>query len=202
MSDGTYQPLVYRRQGGNELVVASGGKVTVESGGEVELAAGTLNIANGTVDADALAADAVTTDKIEDGAVTAAKLADGAGVAALLTAGLGASANVDHDDAGSPLTIVAANGNGEGARAVLAVAICTETMAGTTPPTFKLGEEADDDSLFSTADLAGATEGDVFVSAGLLTEEKALIATWTAGANGGEAPAGAYAFTVLVLPTA
>ncbi len=31
-----YQPKVYRKQGGNELVVASGGKVTKEAGGIVE----------------------------------------------------------------------------------------------------------------------------------------------------------------------
>lgn len=33
MPDTSYQPLVYRKQGGDELVVASGGKITVESGG-------------------------------------------------------------------------------------------------------------------------------------------------------------------------
>jgi hypothetical protein len=32
MPDATYEPLVYRKQGGNELVIASGGKVTAESG--------------------------------------------------------------------------------------------------------------------------------------------------------------------------
>lgn len=35
MPDSTYQPKVYRKQGGNELVIASGGKGTVESGGEL-----------------------------------------------------------------------------------------------------------------------------------------------------------------------
>lgn len=35
MPDASYQPKVYRKQGGNELVVASGGAVTVESGGKV-----------------------------------------------------------------------------------------------------------------------------------------------------------------------
>ena len=35
MADGTYQPGVYKKQGGNELVVASGGKVIVEPGGQV-----------------------------------------------------------------------------------------------------------------------------------------------------------------------
>lgn len=39
-----YQPKVYRKQGGDEMVVASGGTLTVESGGTVALASGsTLN---------------------------------------------------------------------------------------------------------------------------------------------------------------
>lgn len=38
MADGTYMPKVYRKQGGDEFVVASGGKITVESGGSVEFA--------------------------------------------------------------------------------------------------------------------------------------------------------------------
>ncbi len=37
MADETYQPKVYRKQGGDEFVVASGGKITVESGGELDL---------------------------------------------------------------------------------------------------------------------------------------------------------------------
>jgi hypothetical protein len=40
MADPSYQPLVYRKQGGNELVVASGGKITVESGGIIEYQSG------------------------------------------------------------------------------------------------------------------------------------------------------------------
>lgn len=40
MADPTYDPKVYRKQGGNETVVASGGKITVESGGEIDLQAG------------------------------------------------------------------------------------------------------------------------------------------------------------------
>lgn len=35
MADATYQPKVYRRQGGDELVIASGGKITQEPGGSV-----------------------------------------------------------------------------------------------------------------------------------------------------------------------
>ncbi|HSH28680.1 MAG TPA: hypothetical protein VK971_02140 [Thiohalobacter sp.] len=35
MADNTYTPLVYTKQGGSELVVASGGKINVESGGKI-----------------------------------------------------------------------------------------------------------------------------------------------------------------------
>lgn len=40
MADNSYQPGVYREQGGNKLVVASGGEIEVQSGG-------TLDIQNG-----------------------------------------------------------------------------------------------------------------------------------------------------------
>ena len=40
MADATYSPKVYRKQGGDELVVASGGLITVESGGQVALESG------------------------------------------------------------------------------------------------------------------------------------------------------------------
>lgn len=36
MPDDTYQPKVYRRQGGDEMVVASGGAIEVESGGVIQ----------------------------------------------------------------------------------------------------------------------------------------------------------------------
>jgi len=40
MADKSYQPGVYRKQGGNEFVVAAAGEINVESGGEIT-AAGT-----------------------------------------------------------------------------------------------------------------------------------------------------------------
>jgi hypothetical protein len=40
MADASYQPGVYRKQGGNQLVVASGGSINVEAGGKI-LNAGT-----------------------------------------------------------------------------------------------------------------------------------------------------------------
>lgn len=35
MADATYTPLIYNKQGGNELVVASGGEINIESGGTI-----------------------------------------------------------------------------------------------------------------------------------------------------------------------
>lgn len=35
MADGTYTPKVYRAQGGEQLVVASGGSVKMETGGKI-----------------------------------------------------------------------------------------------------------------------------------------------------------------------
>jgi len=40
MVDSTYTPKVYHKQGGDELVVASGGKITFEDGATIETAAG------------------------------------------------------------------------------------------------------------------------------------------------------------------
>lgn len=51
MSDGTYQPKVYRKQGAEEMVVANGGKITVESGGTIEIeSGGALTISDGTLE--------------------------------------------------------------------------------------------------------------------------------------------------------
>ena len=58
MTDSTYQPRVYKKQGGNELVVASGGAITVESGGS-------LTVAGVTVDATTLALNGLTASATE-----------------------------------------------------------------------------------------------------------------------------------------
>jgi len=49
MADGTYQPKTYRKQGGDEFVVASGGTITVESGGAVAIESGGTLTNAGTV---------------------------------------------------------------------------------------------------------------------------------------------------------
>lgn len=55
----TYVPKIYRKQGGNEFVVASGGKINVESGGVIEFNGQvaneyslTMDIADGSADSD------------------------------------------------------------------------------------------------------------------------------------------------------
>jgi hypothetical protein len=40
MADNTYQPKVYREQGGDRQVIASGGSLDVESGGEIDIESG------------------------------------------------------------------------------------------------------------------------------------------------------------------
>lgn len=61
MANATYQPKVYRQQGGNRQVVASGGEIDIEAGGALKLAgtaiAATADEINKAADAGALAAD-------------------------------------------------------------------------------------------------------------------------------------------------
>lgn len=35
MADGTYQPAVYRRQGGSAIVVGNGGSIVMQTGGKI-----------------------------------------------------------------------------------------------------------------------------------------------------------------------
>lgn len=52
MADATYQPKVYRKQGGDEIIVADGGKIIVESGGTLQIDSGaTATISNGVLEA-------------------------------------------------------------------------------------------------------------------------------------------------------
>lgn len=49
MADATYQPKVYRKQGGAEQIIASGGTQTVESGGAITVDSGATLTVNGTL---------------------------------------------------------------------------------------------------------------------------------------------------------
>lgn len=177
MADTTYQPAVYRKQGGDELVVANGGSVIVESGGTLEIESGGTFI-------------------IPDGTINSSMLANGAGIAALVTAGGGASASYDKTTSGAQ-TLLAANGSGEGARTVLIIVTIDETFAAGdgTATIFDIGET---DSLEKfKANLNSGTAGDILTYAGSLTEEKALLVTATAATGTG---AGGISIAVLALP--
>ena len=78
--DNTRNTKVYRKLGGDEEVIASGGKITVETGGLIDAsaAAGSIVFAAGEVDTADLATNAVTTTKITDLNVTTGKIAAGA----------------------------------------------------------------------------------------------------------------------------
>lgn len=255
MSDESYQPKVYHKQDGDEMVVASGGKITIEAGGELELAAGsTLDLGDGlsapadialargsiirgaagdlgaahvaktsgqilvgdgtdlvsvAVSGDvALAAngavtianDAITTAKIADAAVTAAKLANGAGLAALIAAGLGASAAYPKTTNGAQ-TLLAANANGAGDRAVLVVVHVDEVFAtgDGAQTTFTVGQTGTADKFAAAALFTDAAAGSVFVLAGVLSEEAALLVTANDASGTGT---GGISVTVLALPAA
>jgi hypothetical protein len=81
MADTTYQPKCYRKQGGDEFVVASGGKINIESGGTIEVAgvdlldeiaalsgldSGELGVLNGVTAGTVAASKAVVVDANKD----------------------------------------------------------------------------------------------------------------------------------------
>lgn len=80
MADTTYQPLVYRKQGGSEFVVASGGKITVESGGTVETSAG-VGAKNGSTVTVAEYGEGILHKTVLTCAATPITITDDAGVA-------------------------------------------------------------------------------------------------------------------------
>lgn len=223
MADSTYQPKVYRKQGGDEMVVASGGKIVIESGGELEVQSGgivdlsagvqepgDIALADGKIvvgnasnvgAAVTMSGDVTITNAgvaaIGAGKVTAAMLANGAGIAALVTAGLGASATYPKTTNGAQ-TLLASDA---AARVVLIMAVVTEVFAdgGGTQTTFTIGETDTADKYAAAAVFTGAAAGSVFFFAGTLTADKALLVTANDAADAGT---GGLAVTALVLPAA
>ena len=171
-----YQSKVYRKQGGREFVVATGGKITVESGGTFEVKSG------GTV-------------TLPNESITSAMLVNGAGLASLIAAGNGASASYVKTDTGAK-TLLAANATGEGGRSVLIIVTVDETFADGTGAATKFDIGETDATTKFKATLNTGTAGDVLTYAGSLTEEKALLVTATPATGTGT---GGISVTVLAL---
>lgn len=149
-----------------------------------------------TVD-DKVVAGAINGTKLKDATVTAAKLAAGAGLAALIAAGLGASAAYVKTTNGAQ-TLLASDA---AARVALIVVVVDETFAdaGGTQTTFTIGETDTVDKYAAAALFTGATAGSIFVLAGTLTANKALLVTANDAAGAGT---GGISVTALVLDAA
>lgn len=86
MADTTYSPKVYRKHGGDELVVASGGKLTVEAGGYIEHAMVSVTAATLTA-TKALHHNRVVALNKADGQTITLPAATGAGTSLLFIVG-------------------------------------------------------------------------------------------------------------------
>ena len=221
--DSTYQPKVYKKSGGDELVVASGGVITVQSGGtiaaesgsimtlpdlalevgDLALASGKVIVGNGSGKAAAvnLSGDVTISNAgvISIGAnkVTGPMLANGVGIAALLTAGLGGSVSVTKTSAATT-TIVAANATKD--RACLVLVVVDETYAAGvgTAPTVKIGEDNTIEKCMAATVLDTEAAGTVYAFAFTNTATKKIIVTTTAAIGVGT---GGCSITVLAIPT-
>jgi len=78
MADATYQPKVYLKQGGDELVVASGGAINVETGGAIKAngtqASAIASLTDGTTGTASDTVDDATASVKDDIASLAAKI--------------------------------------------------------------------------------------------------------------------------------
>jgi len=186
----SYQSKVYRKQGGEELIVASGGKVAVESGGEIDVeSGGALKIAGTEMTASAAELNAAAS-----GYTTAEALVG------IMAAGV---ADADHADDTSvtKIEVLAANGSGDGDRAILLIVKITETFAATTnKPIFVISN--DDAVTYATIGHGGSpadpSENEIYTFAGELAEGAPCVIAVTDGTGGLEA--GAIEVYAITLP--
>ena len=94
--DATYSPLTYRRAGGNESVIADGGKLIVESGGTLTLEAGST-VSGAGITVAGVTASAAEINKLDGAGAVVASGAQNANLVAV-KANYVAS---DIDDAGT-----------------------------------------------------------------------------------------------------
>jgi hypothetical protein len=128
MPNDSYQGKVYRKQGGDELVVADGGKITIESGGSLEI--------GGADQAGALAvpvAGVAAGYKIARGQATTVTAADTI-VTGLATV-VAVVASLEADPGDDPMLVSAQIGNQSGAPAAGSIILKTWKNTGGTDPT-------------------------------------------------------------------
>jgi hypothetical protein len=115
MADATYQPAVYRKQGGDELVIASSGLLTVESGGEIEMETGSsmtfasgsgLALASGSSLSIATALEVASGGSISLASGSSMTIASGAGI----SVAAGAQFGIPYEVVSSSDTTIAASG--------------------------------------------------------------------------------------------
>ena len=168
-----YQTKVYRKQGGEELVVADGGKITIESAGALML----------------------------DGSpVTADQLTTGIALVGTMVAGV-AAADHEDDTSETKIEVLAANGSGDGDRAIMLIVKITETFAATTnKPIFAItnGDAVTYATIGHGGNPASPSENEIYTFAGELAEEKALVIGVTDGTDG--SAAGAIEVYAIALP--
>lgn len=174
----SYNTKNYRKQGGEEWVI--GGKQTIKSGGEVDFETGSALKFEG----EAIAAEQINA------------------ALALVGAMVGGYAAAEHDDDTSEdaIEVMAANDNGDGDRAILIIVKCTETLAGTTLPTFQIGDGTVSNAFAKIGNggsPATFAKDAIAVFAGTLTEESPVEITVTDGTG---AKAGAIQVFVIALP--
>ena len=172
----SYQPKTYRTNGGDKLVIASGGEIDVESGGDLKLA----------------------------GVALAAKAEDinaGVSLVGAMTGGSGTAAYGTDTSGDNEVEVLSANAEDDGARAILLIVKCTETFStsNSTHAKFEIGDgtvDAEFATIGDGGDPDTMTKGDIKVYAGELTEERPIEITVTAG----DADGGALQVFAIALP--
>lgn len=188
----SYQAKVYRKQGGEELVVASGGAVTVESGGDIVVQSG-----------GEIVVESGGALKLDGSAVTADQLTTGIALVGTMIAGVAEAAH-DDDTSETKIEVLAGNESGDGDRAILIIVKITETFAATTnKPIFAItnGDAVTYATIGHGGTPATPEEDEIYTFAGELAEEKALVIGVTDGTGGdGSANAGAIEVYAIALP--
>jgi len=167
-----YQPKTFRDKGGDRHNIDDGGQIRVLSGGEIDIESGGEFKAAGSV----------------------VNLSSALALVGIMTS---AAAEIAHDTT-SPATVAESDDTSD--RNALLIVKVTETFVGDTElATMQFGEEDTVDKFLEIGHgktIDTPEDGDIYVAAGVLTQEKDMIVTVTAN----DATAGEVQLFVIVLP--